>query len=49
MAVTSLEALLDLVPPCHVGWSLPIEPTLSHVAAHPGIAAILTRLAQRAA
>jgi hypothetical protein len=47
--VARLERLLDLAPPCHLGWSLPIEPALSGLSGHPGLAAVLARLAERAA
>jgi tetratricopeptide (TPR) repeat protein len=47
-AVARLDALLRIVPASHHGWSLPIEPTLARLDAHPGVGAVLARVAQRA-
>jgi tetratricopeptide (TPR) repeat protein len=47
-AVAALNQLLDSLPPSVVGWQLPIDPTFLSLRGHPGFAAVLGRLADRA-
>jgi tetratricopeptide (TPR) repeat protein len=44
-----LQHLLDAAPPGQTGWLIPIDPALAPLRSHPGFAALLTRLAARAA
>ena len=44
-----LQQLLDAAPPGQTGWLIPIDPALAPLRAHPAFAALLTRLAARAA
>jgi DNA-binding winged helix-turn-helix (wHTH) protein/tetratricopeptide (TPR) repeat protein len=46
--VARMTDLLDRLPPCHVGWHLPIEPVVLAAGAHAGVAAVLRRIAERA-
>jgi adenylate cyclase len=47
-AVTKLNALLDGLPPCFVGWNLVLEPPFARQRQHAGLRAIFARLAERA-
>ena len=47
-AVASLEQLLAVVPPSHVGWTVPIEPCFRGLAGDSGFERVLARLADRA-
>lgn len=48
-AVQTLDRMLADAPPGFAGWVLPIEPSLNQLAGHPGFAATLRHLAERAA
>ena len=47
-ALAQLDSLLDIGPPSHLGWSMPLEPALRPLHGHPGFARTLARLADRA-
>jgi hypothetical protein len=47
-AVTSLERLLTMVPPSHVGWTMPIEPCFQRLANDLGFRKVLAHLGERA-
>jgi adenylate cyclase len=47
-ALALLNDLIDLAPPSVLGWTIPIEPMLLALHGHPGFAALLRRLAERA-
>jgi hypothetical protein len=47
-AVASLEQFLTIVPPSHVGWTIPIEPCFQRLATDSTFKSILARLADRA-
>ena len=47
-AVASLEQFLAIVPPSHVGWTIPIEPCFRGLAGDSRFQHILDRLAERA-
>jgi DNA-binding winged helix-turn-helix (wHTH) protein len=47
-AIASLERFLTVVPPSHVGWTVPIEPCLRGLGGDAGLQAVLKRLAERA-
>lgn len=47
-AVANLERLLAVVPPSHVGWTVPIEPCFRAMGSDAGFRKMLARLAERA-
>ena len=47
-AIARLEELVGLEPPSVGGWTLPVEPLLRPIQAHPEFRAVLRRLADRA-
>jgi tetratricopeptide (TPR) repeat protein len=47
-ALASLERFLTVVPPSHLGWTVPIEPCFRGLEGDAGFQALLKRLAERA-
>jgi DNA-binding winged helix-turn-helix (wHTH) protein len=47
-AVRILERFLAVVPPCHLGWTIPIEPCFSALGDNGAFRGVLSRLAERA-
>jgi DNA-binding winged helix-turn-helix (wHTH) protein/tetratricopeptide (TPR) repeat protein len=47
-AIQTLDGMLADAPPGFAGWTLPIEPFLTHLVSCPGFAGTLRRLAERA-
>ncbi len=48
-AAGALERLLDLAPSSYLGWSIPVDPAFLSLHGEPAFAAVLARLAERAA
>jgi hypothetical protein len=47
-AIAALASLLSEAPPGFAGWTIPIEPLLAGLNAHPAFGVVLSRLAARA-
>ncbi len=47
-SVAALQALLDHLPPCYLGWTLPLEPLLADLRRGGALEPVLSRLGERA-
>lgn len=47
-AVGSIDRFLAIVPPCHVGWTIPIEPCFRILDEDAAFTSVLARIAERA-
>jgi hypothetical protein len=47
-ALKNLHGIIDSLPPCHIGWTIPVEPLFADLRRTGALAPVLARLAERA-